>query len=84
MGVVVLGSIICISFFVVVCTFKLSMKFCFRRDDRLRQARSRRKVHARNDYFAVSGDFTNQSLYGLIEWNSIFQDNPYCVDVIDM
>ena len=83
-SVVVLGSIIFMSILVVVCAVGLTRKFCLRRDSHPRATRSRRQVYARNDYFSVSGDFTYQSQYGLIEWNSLFNNNPYCVEVIDM
>ena len=83
-GVVGLGSIIFMSILIVVCTVKLIRKFCLRRDNHPRASRSRRQIYDRNVYFSVRGDFTNQPRFGLIEWNSSFVNNPYCVDAIDM
>ena len=83
MGVLGIGIIIIVSFIILFCTIKQVKKIRGRRRS-LRRSVSRRQVHARNDYFSVRGDLKSQTLCSLIEWNTLFDDNPYCVDVIDM
>ena len=82
-SVVGIGIIVSVSFIILFCTVKQVRRIRGRRES-LRRSVSRRQVHARNDYFSVRGDFKSQTLCSLIEWNSLFDNNPYCVDVIDM